>query len=107
MKKSHLIGSSAFALCAALGTGEVLAGGGATRVVTSHIADYNAAMVKTAGDILTVPADLATYSIANVAGAGSLEINSRFTVTLPSGFSFASQPAFFASSATTFTLSSG
>ncbi|MEI9982510.1 MAG: hypothetical protein WDN69_04435 [Aliidongia sp.] len=67
------------------------------------IADYNAAQVTTAGAILTVPAGLATYSV----NSGTLEINSRFTLTLPAGFSFSSQPALNATSGTTFALAGG
>jgi hypothetical protein len=63
--------------------------------VTAQIADYNAGQVAATGGSVTVPAGLAFYSVQ---GDGrSLEINSRLTVTLPAGFSFASQPSLFAS----------
>jgi hypothetical protein len=57
-------------------------------------------MVKTANGILTVPAGVATYRV----NSGTLEINSRFTVTLPSGFTFGSQPSLNTTAATSFTL---
>ena len=103
MDKRYVIGPSAIALCAALGTGSASAAPAAARVLTAHIADYNAALVKTAGDIVTVPDGLATYAV----NSGTLEINSRFTVTLPTGFSFSSQPALADTGASTFTLTSG
>jgi hypothetical protein len=105
MRNSYVVGVSAVALSAALGMSSVqaIAGGGAPRVLTVSVADYNAALVKQAGDILTVPSGLATYAV----NAGSLEINSRFTVTLPTNFTFGSQPSFAATSATTFALTSG
>jgi hypothetical protein len=103
MRQSFVVGVSTVALSAALGMATAQAGGGAPRVLTTAIADYNAALVATAGDIVTVPAGLATYAV----NAGSLEINSRFTVTLPTNFTFASQPSLSASSATTFALTSG
>jgi hypothetical protein len=104
MDKRHVIGASALALCAALGTGTGSAAPTpAPRVLTANIADYNAALVKSAGDIVTVPSGLATYTV----NSGTLEVNSRFTVTLPTGFSFASQPALTNTGTSTFTLSSG
>ena len=104
MQRGYVVGASAFALGVALGATPALAGGGAARVVTVPvIADYNAAQVKAAGDLVTVPSGLATYSV----NTGSLEVNSRFTVTLPTGFSFSSQPALTNTGTSTFTLSSG
>jgi hypothetical protein len=102
MRGIYAVGASAIALSAALGTGAAWAAG-APRVVTVNIADYNAALVTTADGVLTVPSGLATYAV----NSGTLEINSRFTVTLPPNFTFGSQPALFASNATTFTYSSG
>jgi hypothetical protein len=103
MRGIYAVGASAIALSAALGAGAAWAAPGAARVVTVNIADYNAAQVTTADGVMTVPTGLATYAV----NSGSLEINSRFTVTLPAGFTFGSQPALFASNATTFTYSTG
>jgi hypothetical protein len=103
MNKRQVIGASAIALCAALGAGSASAAVTAARVLTTNIADYNAALVKSSADIVTVPSGLATYSVHS----GTLEINSRFTVTLPTGFSFSSQPALTDTGTATFTLSSG
>ena len=103
MNKLYVVGASAIALSAALGSGPVLAGPSAARVLTVNIADYNAALVKSAGDIVTVPDGLATYHL----NSGTLEVNSRFTVTLPTGFSFSSQPALTDTGSAVFTLSSG
>ncbi len=102
MDKRYVIGASAIALCAALGTGSAEAAP-VGRTVTSNIADYNAALVKSAGDIVTVPDTLATYHL----DSGTLEVNSRFTVTLPTGFSFSSQPALTDTGTSVFTLFSG
>jgi hypothetical protein len=103
MRKTSIFGASALALCAALATGHAGAAG-APRIVTASPADYNAAQVATAGGILTVPAGLATYQV----NRGSLEVNSRFTVTLPPNFSFGSQLALAAGGGTsTFTLATG
>ena len=104
MKKLSVIGASAVALSAVVGPHPAMAlPSPVSRTVTANIADYNAAQVKLAGDIVTVPDGLATYNLAN----GTLEVNSRFTVTLPAGFSFSSQPALTNTGAATFTLSSG
>lgn len=103
MIRLYIIGASAIALSTALGSGSALAGPSAARMVTVNIADYNAAQVAAAGDIVTVPDGLATYRL----NSGTLEVNSRFTVTLPTGFSFSSQPALTDTGASVFALSSG
>ncbi|MEI9982512.1 MAG: hypothetical protein WDN69_04445 [Aliidongia sp.] len=104
MRGVYTVGASAIALSAALGSGAAFAAPLSPHTVSVPIiADYNAAQVTTAGAILTVPAGLATYSV----NSGTLEINSRFTVTLPAGFSFSSQPALTATSGTTFALAGG
>ena len=103
VRKIHIAGASALALSVALASGNASATPTGPRVVSVNVADYNSAQVTTANGILTVPAGLATYTV----NSGTLEINSRFTVTLPSGFSFSSQPSLGATSATTFTLNSG
>ncbi|MEI9982511.1 MAG: hypothetical protein WDN69_04440 [Aliidongia sp.] len=103
MQKLYVVGASAIALSAALGSGAAFALPPSPHTVSVNIADYNAAQVTTAGAILTVPTGLATYSV----NSGTLEINSRFTVTLPAGFSFSSQPALTSTSGTTFALAGG
>jgi len=104
MRGSYVVGASAVALSAALGVGLAWAAPvPASRAVTTGIADYNAAQVTTANGILTVPAGLATYRV----NRGSLEINSRFTVTLPTNFAFSSQPSLSDTGTSTFTLLSG
>jgi len=102
MKKLCVIGASALALGAVLGPHAAWAATN-SRLVTANIADYNAAEVKTAGDIVTVPYGLATYTLIS----GTLEVNSRFTVTLPTGFSFSSQPALTDTGTANFTLAAG
>ncbi len=104
MQRRYVVGASALALGVALGLTPALAGPAAARSVSvPAVADYNAGQVKAAGDIVTVPSGLATYSV----GTGTLEVNSRFTVTLPTGFSFSSQPALTDTGSSTFVLSSG
>ena len=72
MRNLSGISASAFALGAALGAWPAAAGPiGAPRVLTTNIAEYNAAQVTTADGVLTVPAGLAT----NALNAGTLEIN--------------------------------
>src|ERR1700722_12307698 len=103
MQKLYVVGASAIALSAALGSGAAFALPPSPHTVSVNIADYNAAQVTTTGAILTVPTGLATYSV----NRGTLEINSRFAVTLPAGFSFSSQPALTSTSGTTFALAGG
>ncbi len=104
MRPHYIIGASAIALCAALGSEPASATGGAARTLSvPPIADYNAGQVKVAGGIVTVPSGLATYSVRQE----SLEMKSRFTETLPTGFSFSSQPALTDTGATKFVLGSG
>jgi hypothetical protein len=74
------------------------------RILTVPVLDiYDAAQVTLAGGVVTVPSGLATYKVAT----GTLEVNSRFTVTLPTGFSFSSQPALSVPSPTQLVLQSG
>jgi hypothetical protein len=94
MKKFNVVAASAVALSAALASGSASAHG--TLSVTS--ANYNAASVAAAGGIITVPwggVAGAVYTVTPLATgpSTSLEVNSRFTVTLPAGFSFASSPS--------------
>jgi hypothetical protein len=104
MPKLYLGGASILALGAAIVTAHA-GPPAAPRVVTVNVADYNAAQVTTAGAILTVPAGLATYNLN--AGGGTLELNSRFTVTLPPNFSFSSQPSLSDTGTTSFVLITG
>ncbi len=104
MQRGYVVGASALALGVALGSTPALAGTTGARTVTVPVvADYNAAQVKSAGDIVTVPDGLATYTV----NTGTLEVNSRFTVALPTGFSFSSQPALTDTGTSVFTLFSG
>jgi hypothetical protein len=94
MKKLDVVAASAVALSAALASGNAHAHG--TLAVTT--ANYNAALVAAAGGVVTVPwggTSSAVYTVTTVSGGAttSLEVNSRFTVTLPLGFSFASSPS--------------
>ncbi|MEI9988033.1 MAG: hypothetical protein WDN69_35980 [Aliidongia sp.] len=94
MKKFNVVAASAVALSAALASGSALAHG--TLAVTT--ATYNAASVTANAGTITVPwsgvaGAVYTVSTTGNAVATSLEVNSRFTVTLPTGFSFASTPA--------------
>jgi hypothetical protein len=102
MKKFNVVAASAVALSAALAGGSAHAHG--TLAVTT--ANYNAALVLTNNGVITVPWSgpaAATYSV----NTGSLEVNSRFTVTLPAGFTFASQPSLATTAPTTTALTGG
>ena len=94
MKKFNVVAASAVALSAALASGSASAHG--TLAVT--VAKYNAASVAAAGGIITVPwggVASAVYTVTTLSNGAtsSLEVNSRFTVTLPTGFIFASSPS--------------
>jgi hypothetical protein len=94
MKKFNVVAASAVALSAALASGSALAHG--TLAVST--ANYNAASVAANGGTITVPWSSGPSAVYTVTPSGnaatsSLEVNSRFTVTLPTGFSFASTPA--------------
>src|SRR5271156_6088332 len=105
MKKLNVVAASAVALSAALASGSALAHG----TLTVSTATYNAASVTAAGGVITVPwggVASAVYTVTNNNNLStSLEVNSRFTVTLPTGFSFASSPSL--TSTTTTALISG
>jgi len=106
MKKLNVVAASAVALSAALASGSALAHG--TLAVST--ATYNAASVAAAGGVITVPwggVASAVYTVStNNNLSTSLEVNSRFTVTLPTGFTFASSPSL-TSTATTALVSGG
>lgn len=70
--------------------------------ISGHTADYNAAQVKLANGVLTVPANVATYT-AN----STLTTGSTFVIALPSGFTFGSNPSLTTSGTATLTLSAG
>jgi hypothetical protein len=94
MKKFNVVAGSAVALTAALAGGSAFAHGTLT-VVT---ANYNAAAVANAANgIITVPwggLASAIYTVTtNGTPTSSLEVNSRFVVTLPTGFTFNSAPS--------------
>jgi hypothetical protein len=102
MRNSFLIGASVIALGTAFGTAS--AGPmGAPRVLTTNVADYNAAKVTLAGGILTVPPGLATYAV----NSGTLDVGSRLTITLPANFTFNSPPSLLTTGTATFTLIGG
>jgi len=108
MKKFNVVAASAVALSAALASGSALAHG--TLAVTT--ANYNAASVLAGAGTITVPwggVPTAVYTVTTLATGGttSLEVNSRFTVTLPSGFSFASSPSVTVPGGTTTSIVSG
>jgi hypothetical protein len=88
MKKFNVVAASAVALSAALASGSALAAG---TVSTDVVANYNAAAVAASNGIITVPWTGGPPHIVYTVTSGSLEINSRFTVTLPAGFTFQSQ----------------
>jgi hypothetical protein len=97
-------GVSALALAAALYGTQTLAAGS----VTAPLVDYNSAQVATVGGIVTVPfGTIIADAVYTVAAGTELEVGSRFTVTLPAGFLFQSQPSVAAPGATTLTLIGG
>lgn len=69
--------------------------------MSGQVVDYNAAKVNLANGVLVVPAGKAVYT-----ATATIPIGSSFTVTLPSGFQFATAPSL-TSSAATFTLAGG
>ncbi len=79
-----------------------LAGVSQAGTISGNVADYNAAEVKLAGGAVTVPAGVATYTATATIATGS-----SFTVTLPSGFTFATAPSLTTSGTSTFTFTSG
>jgi hypothetical protein len=70
--------------------------------ISGNVADYNAADVRNASGVLTVPAMVAVYTATSTITTGS-----SFIVTLPSGFTFGSTPSLGSSGTSTFTLVSG
>ena len=70
--------------------------------ISGNVADYNAAQVRLASGVVTVPANLVTYT-----ASATLAIGSTFVVTLPTGFSFGSTPSLTTSGTTIFNLTGG
>jgi len=107
MKKFNVVAASAVALSAALASGSAFAHG----TLATSLIKYNAAQVTAAGGTITVPWNglaSAVYTVTNNgATTTSLEVNSRFTVTLPSGFTFFSQPSLVVSGPSSTSLISG
>ncbi len=97
-RRIHIIGVLVFALGVVFGPARGLA-----NTLSANVADYNAAQVMTAAGVLTVPANLATYSVTTTA----LTVGSTLVVTLPAGFTFGTAPALSNTGTSTFTLSSG
>jgi len=100
MKKFNVVAASAVALSAALASGSALAHG----TLAVGTANYNAAAIAAdpAPTVITVPWNgvgpagvFGAYTVTNISNVvtTSLEVNSRFTVTLPAGFSFNSAPS--------------
>jgi IPTL-CTERM motif len=98
MRSVHIIGVIVFALGMAFGSARSLA-----NTLSANVADYNAAQVTLAAGVLTVPANLATYSVTTAA----LTVSSTLVVTLPAGFTFGTAPSLSNTGTSTFTLSSG
>ena len=89
MRHPYAVAASAAALMTAMGGSGALARG----TVTAPVADYNAAQVKTSNGAVTVPyGSTLPNAVYTVAPATQLEIGSRLTITLPSGFQFAQVP---------------
>ncbi len=72
--------------------------------LTANIADYNAAKLAGTDGVITVPANVATYTVN---GASTLNVGTSLIVTLPSGFTFGSAPSLTTTGTSTFTLVSG
>jgi hypothetical protein len=72
------------------------------------LADYNSAQVLQAGGVLTVPfGGIIAKPVYTVATGTTLEIGSKFTVTLPTNFLFQSAPTITAPGGTTLSVVSG
>lgn len=94
MQKWPLAGVGALLSVALTANGPALAKG----TFTVTLADYNAALVAADADIITVPYGATvggtTYTADYAVTSGTtLESGSRFTITLPAGFTFDSQPS--------------
>jgi hypothetical protein len=70
--------------------------------IAPSVADYNAADVRNASGVLTVPAMTAVYTATS-----TIPIGTSFIVTLPPGFTFGSTPALGTSGTATFILAGG
>jgi hypothetical protein len=104
MRNTRVLVVSATALMVALVGTDAFAKG----TVTAPLVDYNSAQVVTSGGDITVPfGAILANAVYTVSAGTDLEIGSRFTITLPSGFTFLSQPPITAPGATTLTMVSG
>jgi hypothetical protein len=104
MRNTRLIAVSAAALMVALAGTDAFAKG----TVTAPIVDYNSAQVATSGGNVTVPfGAILANAVYTVAATTQLEVGSRFTITLPTGFAYSSQPPVTAPGATTLTMIGG
>ena len=97
--KTHLAATLCVVFLMALLSGRNASANG-TFAVT--LADYNGAQVANSGYLVSVPygstVGSTTYSaIYSVTSGTVLQANSRFTITLPSGFTFNSQPTLYSS----------
>jgi uncharacterized repeat protein (TIGR01451 family) len=80
----------------------------ANGTVTAPLADYNSAQVVQAGGALTVPfGAILANAVYTVTAGTTLEIGSKFTVTLPTNFLFQSEPTITAPAGTILSLVSG
>ena len=105
MANIRVVWAGMVAMAMVLGGPESFAKG----TVTAPLVDYNSAQVALANGVVTVPfGTTIANAVYTVATGTQLELNSLFTITLPSGFVFQSVPPVVAGpGATTFTLVSG
>jgi hypothetical protein len=89
MQNIRLVRAGVVALAMMLGCTEGLAKGN----VTAPLVDYNSAQVAVANGTVTVPfGALLANAVYTVSAGTQAQINSFFTVTLPSGFKFVTTP---------------
>jgi hypothetical protein len=104
MRSEYIMTVGALALTVALDGPDAFALGS----VTAPLVDYNSALVAIANGMVTVPfGALVANAVYTVAAGTDLDVGSRFTVTLPPGFLFQSEPGITGPGATTFTLVAG
>lgn len=99
MKKIEMTCSILLPLCVVVGAAD----NALANTLSVNIADYNAAQVNLASNIVTVPSGLATYSVTTA----QLPIGTALVFTLPSGFTFGSTPSLTSTGSSTFALISG
>jgi hypothetical protein len=104
MMNIRLVWAGTVALAMVLGCTEGLAKGTAT----APVADYNSAQVAAANGVVTVPFGGILAKPVYTVSAGTLaQINSNFTITLPSGFTFVNIPTLTGPGGATFSPVSG